>query len=84
MVRILEGTLQRFPGPGSGLSLNTEIFFYQFQDLAQERSLKFDLFQNALWVEMKWEEKKCYLISQVSLRFWSEHESRDLLYISVK
>lgn len=56
MVRTWEGTQQRFTGPDSGLSSNTKIPFSQFQDLAKERSFKFDIFQNALWTDTYWEK----------------------------
>lgn len=73
MARVWEGTQQVFTGPSSGLSWDTNIFFSQFQGLEKERSLKFDIFQNALWADT---EEKCYLISWVSLRLWSEYESK--------
>lgn len=71
MVRSWEGTWQRFTGPSSGLSLNTKIFFSQFQELAKERSFKFDIFQNAHWADTYWKGMLLDFLSFLQILEWT-------------
>lgn len=70
MVRSWEGTWQRFTGPSSGLSLNTKIFFSQFQELEKERSFKFDIFQNAHWEDTYWKRMLLDFLSFLQILEW--------------